>query len=175
VDLFVLGDSICQGAGASERERGFVTIVARELKASVTALVRGGATSATGAEWVDYVSRAPAPDLALVCYGMNDQTGVGLRRRERVPVEQYETNLAAVIRRLRERIPAIVLIAPFPHRDGSRTETYLHALRRLTDPDVRVADPNPWQPAWYATSNHPNDDGHARIAKVVLGVIDHER
>ena len=174
VDLFVLGDSICLGAGASERRRGFLTIVAHELGASLTYLSRGGATSATAAEWVDYVSRAPPPDLALVCYGMNDQTRRGPLRRERVPADQYQKNIGTVIGRLRERIPRVVLVAPFPHRSGSRTGAYVDALRRLADHNISVADPNPWQPDWYATSNHPNDLGHAHIATVVLNALNRE-
>lgn len=174
MDIFALGDSITQGAGASSLDRGFLSLVCAELDASVTRFQRGGATSATGADWIDYVTREPFPDLALVAYGVNDQIRSGLRRRQRVPPPEFEANIERIVRRMRDRwreIP-VVLLVPCPPQGFPPEPGYPEAIGRVaTAKGCLLAEPR-WDGAdLYSTPAHPNDAGHALLAEAVLQAL----
>lgn len=179
MDIFVLGDAIAQGARASRRECSFIHIVCERLEASPTSFCWSEATSATGAEWVDYITREPRPDLVIVAYGRNDQTlGGAFRRRVQVTPEAYYRNIVRIIDSLRERWADIdiCLVVPPPRRPGWRNDSGLYraALATAADQhDCRIAIPN-WNADTdlYAETNHPNDRGHALLAEAVLSSLD---
>jgi lysophospholipase L1-like esterase len=180
VELLVLGDSIARGDDSTRRERSFVGIVADRFGAGTSYFCRGGATSETGVEWCEYVWRAPQPDLIIISYGMNDQTlsGSRLRRRVQVEPERYRRNIGRIIRTVRGRgNAAVLLVAPPPaHPDwesaSGRTLEYLAALQECGEPVANV--PSVWGDARQLMvngKNHPGDDGHQLIADACLAAI----
>ena len=180
MQLLVLGDSIARGDESTSHEQSFIGIVAGRLGAGTTYFCRGGATSATGVEWCEYVWTAPHADLVIVSYGMNDQTleGPRLRRRVRVEPDRYRRNIAGIMRGVREHGDvSLLLVAPPPaHPDwegaSGRTLEYLAALRELGEP---VADvPSFWgDPRRLMANgkNHPGDEGHRLIAEACLAAL----
>jgi lysophospholipase L1-like esterase len=180
MQLLVLGDSIARGDESTSSEQSFVGIVSGRLGATTSYFCRGGATSATGAEWCKYVWTAPHADLVIVSYGMNDQTleGSRLRRRVRVEPDRYRRNVAEIVRGVREHgdVPVLLVAPPPAYPDwedsSGRTLEYLAALQKLGEP---VADvPSIWgDPRRLMANgkNHPGDEGHRLIAEACLAAL----
>jgi len=183
-----LGDSTVEGIGASSDARNYVTQIHTRLRAvypraAVINLGRGGATSADVVN--DQLDRAilMKPNLVTLSVGPNDITG-------RVPVTDYEDNVATIFRRLTGQINAVVVVnllpdlAVTPRFRRSETESAVAELtvdfntaleRQARRFGVEVVDL--YRPSQYelprrpelvaADGYHPSDLGYARWAELL--------
>src|SRR2546425_82081 len=107
-----LGDSTVQGVGASSKDRNYVSRLLSRLRtlypnARVVNLGIGGATSADVlAGQLDQAIELK-PDLVTLSIGPNDIT-------QGVPVESYEHNVEAILRRLNDKTRAVIVVNLLP-------------------------------------------------------------
>ena len=183
-----LGDSTVEGIGASSDARNYVAQIHTRLRAvypraAVINLGRGGATSADVLN--DQLDRAilMKPNLVTLSVGPNDITG-------RVPVTDYEDNVATIFRRLTGQINAVIVVnllpdlAATPRFRRSETESAVAELtvefnaaleRQAHRYGVEVVDlykPSqyelPRRPELVASDGyHPSDLGYARWAELL--------
>lgn len=167
----VLGDSMCQGVGASAPARGWVGQLAARLAADGHDLAVVN-LSATGARTTDVLAqqlplldqvppapRAAAAPLVTALVGSNDLFG-GRTPRAELPRAMAE---------LAQRLPpgSVVATLPQPARAAGLANRPLEAASqagRLRVVDMRTAGPASWRGRLAADRFHPNDAGYAAIA-----------
>ena len=192
LSLVVLGDSISAGCNASGWAEGppfqpaYPELLQRHLserfqgKVNLHNLSVGGRDTAWAVEMVDKVVEQQ-PDLVVFAMGMNDSAGR--------PAEEYRTNTAAVIAKVREKVPGcefILVASMLGNRDWTRLKPelfgeYRDVLAKLCGPGVALADlTTVWQTFlegkkdWDQTGNgvnHPNDFGHRVYAQVIATLL----
>ncbi len=171
-----LGDSMSQGIGASDFDRGFVGQLGERLVA------RGRAhrivnLSVSGARIEDALERqVPAmealaaeglhPDLVTVLIGSND-----------VVTPRYRKGMDQRFAELLARLPtgAVVANLPNPHKEARAIDAMLR--RAAADDEVVLADirrhgPRSWRGRLAADRFHPNDKGYAAMADVFARALD---
>lgn len=123
---------------------------------------------------------AHKPHLVTVMFGLNDMT--------RVPLEDYEANLATIIRKCRETGAEVILCTPnsvaeTPARPIAKLLEYLEGIRRVSEREqapvadchaafeaVRAGDPFQWLMR-MSDEIHPNMMGHKLIAEKIVQAI----
>ena len=166
---------------------------AQGIVAEVTNVGLGGERTDGAIQRLDADVIAKRPQIVTVMYGTNDsyvdpeQTESGLTR------EAYEANLREIVRQLRERNMAVVLMTEPRWAEGSppngvgedpnvRLEPYMDACRRVArELDAPLVDHFAhWSAVarrgtklmpWTTDGCHPNPRGHAELAHRVIQVL----
>jgi lysophospholipase L1-like esterase len=188
IQYVALGDSTVEGVGASTPEHNYVSRLHERLRAVYPAaravnLGVGGATSADVLRRQLDRAIALRPHLVTLAIGPNDIT-------TRVPVEAYEKNVDAILRRLHGETRAVTVVNLIPdlvvtprfraHRArnalGRQTVRFNEALERrsrehgaeLVDLYLASQREVPARPELIgADGYHPSDVGYARWAELV--------
>jgi len=189
VTICLTGDSISEGYDVSGFHRvppyqpAFGQLVATALEQQYGAPVRLhnlGMAGWTAADAVWDVPRiaAPAPDLVIVAFGMNDASYAD--------AGEFAGNISSVMRRVRDAVADVefLLVSPMlPTPECSwvipeRFADYRAALAGFTGEGVDLADVTGIWTALVARKhphdlsgnglNHPNDFGHRIYAQVIL-------
>lgn len=179
--LVSYGHSWVDGDGASSGRSSFVAVAARQLGLGLDNRAVGGSGSTATAELV--VSNPPpqAP-LYVVMTGLNDLRLFGT---EPSALSGYSAALRRILTTLRRTSPSSLMIAvaqPYlvdfslhpPHNRGSNTliDEYNSVLRRACAEYSRVAlaEADDWDAAHMLDDDtvHPNDAGHACLARAVI-------
>jgi lysophospholipase L1-like esterase len=164
----VLGDSLCQGIGASSVERGWVLQTAARLGDDGVAL-RIVNLSVSGARVEELIDRQlPAlealgvqPDVVSVMIGSNDL----IRRR-------YRERLPAALERLVGLVPPGSLIATMPAVDRGFASIINPIVDRAVQQRGLVAVPFEGGPGMRAADHfHPNDAGYAAMARPYVAAV----
>ena len=175
------GDSIAAGGEASEPELRFPARFGKYLqeqfpkaKVEVVDASIPGYTSQQGLEWFEkYLGPVEKPDLVLLGFGMNDHNIPGFG----VEVEKFKQNFIALVKMIRERKGAeVIIFSTMPpnetwhygsHRMGQYAEAAKQAAAQVQCAYVDVY--SVWQmvlrrkdqPSLLGNNiNHPNDFGH---------------
>jgi lysophospholipase L1-like esterase len=182
--LSAYGHSWVYGTGARRHSEGFVELAARELGVRLNNQAESGSLSTETARLV--IAQPPAPaDVFVVMTGFNDarlhgSTPAGQR--------QYEESLEIVLHALHKADPQAVVLAieqPYvedysghaPYDQGSNaTVDRYNAILRATVSSVAAARTmvvDEWDPATMLAKDnvHPNDRGHAVLARSLVGAV----
>lgn len=188
VRYVALGDSTVEGIGASSAETNYVSLLHRRLTAIYPAAeaINLGVGGATAADVVaGQLSRAVEvrPHLVTLSIGPNDIT-------RRVPLEQYERNIEAILKALTEETRAVIVVSLIPDlavtprfraspaRElvGRLAVQFNDAVRRQTEGrpvtlvDLYAASRAevPARPELVSRDGyHPSDAGYARWAELM--------
>jgi acyl-CoA thioesterase I len=178
VKIVAFGDSITAGGDVSKPElifwRRWVDDLQRKYPAARISAVNGatgGDSTIQGKERLQAKVLEEKPDLVLIGFGMNDHNVMG------VPIEVFEMNLQEMIRRIRSRTGAeVVLFSAFPPNPKwkfgtHRMAEYAAATERVAR-EMRCAFADVFS-NWQSLAarkkpedllgnniNHPNDFGH---------------
>lgn len=176
--LLAYGDSITAGGDATAVELRFQQQYAGHLRAlfpkaeiEVENGATGGDTTRQGLQRLEEKVLTRAPDLVLIGFGMNDHN-VGS-----VPLEEFEDNLVTLVKQIRERTGAeVILYSTFPPNPdwkfgAHRMELYAAATARAAErahcafADVysvwmKVLERKTPSSLLGNNINHPNDFGH---------------
>jgi lysophospholipase L1-like esterase len=174
--LLFLGDSISNGNGATSIDRAYPQLVASELAERFANWSKGGRTSRDGFALREEALLQAMPDWLIVQFGTNDMKPVARRwrklRRGRevaVPADEYVELTRKICQSGMRCCGARALVVSPPPIEPFRRE-YVDGLKLLGYP-VAVAR---WRPGMVADDGaHPNDAGHAEIARAVVEAIRH--
>jgi lysophospholipase L1-like esterase len=183
--LTAYGHSWIQGDGASHTSHRLVDVAARQLGCVPNNLGVGGTLSTQIADLVDRES-PPASLLYLVMTGLNDAR---LHGASLEAMKSYAAALQTIFHALTTANPAALTIAleqphladysrHAPHNRGSDAliDAYNRRLRAVSTgrPRVLVAAAAGWDPPMMLSVDtvHPNDAGHAELARAVVRVAD---
>jgi len=183
-----LGDCTVQGVGASSKDRNYVSRLLSRLRtlypnARVVNLGIGGATSADVLAGQLDPAIEIKPDLVTLSIGPNDIT-------QGVPVESYEHNVEAILRRLNDKTRAVIVVNLLPDLAvtprfrgrpqeatvGRLTTRFNDALRRqATATGAEIVDlyevsreEVPRRPELVGSDGyHPSDVGYERWAELM--------
>jgi acyl-CoA thioesterase I len=185
VTVCLTGDSISEGYdvsgfhGVPPYQPAFGQLVARALEQNVHLhnLAAAGWTAADAARPTPRIA-APAPDLVMIAFGMNDASYAD--------AGEFAANVSSVMQRVRDDVPGVefMLVSSMlptpechwvvPRRFGE----YRTALEEMTGEGVDLADVTGLWTAIVARKdphdlagnglNHPNDFGHRLYAQVIL-------
>jgi acyl-CoA thioesterase-1 len=195
ITVVCLGDSVTVGEreGVS-RSEAFCARLPRDLKsagldvATVNAGV-GGNTTADALRRFDRDVLARKPNVVLIMFGINDSWIETGHDAPTLTVQEYQANLRTMLVRLRQSRIAAVLVTPnpvaapkFPASCNERLATYVEAMRKIAHeqhlPLVDVFAKFEGAVAAGATyetllvdSMHPNGNGHALIARLILETL----
>jgi lysophospholipase L1-like esterase len=159
-----LGDSLTTGHGATDGHE-YPTLLGQRLGLAIKNLGQDGDTTADGLRRLDAVV-ALRPRVVLLCLGGNDAL-------LQTPREETFRNLAAIIDRLHPQGAFVVLIgirsATLRDKNEEHFERLANEKRVLYVPNFLsglLADPR-----LMSDTIHPNDEGYARIAERLEGVL----
>ncbi len=173
--ILLFGDSIIKGAASKLEHR--VQEHAPEVGVELINAGISGETSRDGMARLDSVV-GTAPDVAVICFGMNDW-------RKGVSRSEYKRNVGGMIDAF---VAAGVRVLPMTlnpvtegHRAASNREvdSYSEAVRELAfEKRVKIADVNAvWRDKiWPARRGlrdaiHPNDSGNELVCETLLHVL----
>jgi acyl-CoA thioesterase I len=188
-----LGDSTVEGVGATSTDRNYVSRLYERLRsvypnARVQNLGRGGATSADVLRRQLDRAVAQRPQLVTLSIGPNDIT-------TRVTVRAYESNLDAILGRLRNETAAVIVVNLIPdlavtprfsrsdarEAVGRQSIAFNEVVERLGRAhgvdlvDLFTASrlELPLRPDLVWTDGyHPSDLGYARWAELVWAAVE---
>ena len=186
--MVAYGHSWVQGDGASDPRHRMVDLVARSLALSPCNLGVGGSSTT---ETATHIAKCPPPSaqLYLLLAGLNDARLYG---KAREGLARYAEALRSIVEACRSSAPlATIVVVEQPHLlDYSRypphdqgsddaVDLYNAALRRvarqLVSPShaVLVARAAQWDQATMLADDtvHPNDAGHAELARSVTDTV----
>jgi len=173
--IVLIGDSISAGAGASAPRRAYAWQLERSLsrRHRVVNYARGGGSVRGDVGSVDPAdfpgAAALRPDVVVIALGTNDYA-VG------VPLDEFGAGYEAALQTFRFA-ETVVCVTPYRRSDlseatlnsaGSRPDDYRNAVHEVCEADGRrVLDGIEALPSQSMLGDglHPNDVGHARIAK----------
>jgi lysophospholipase L1-like esterase len=191
--LVALGDSVTLGVRSDKSVRAhqtFAALLEKRLQEKVVNAGVGGNNSAQMLERLDRDVLARKPRVVLLMAGLNDAAyvdpGPVARDEPRVPVDEYEKNLTAIVRRVRRDFGKVVILTPNPMTRKYRYQDfpfyqqndindgvapYAEVARRVARQTnsclvdvfaewVRQREHRNWLPDGI----HPNPEGHRRIA-----------
>jgi len=179
--LVAYGHSWVQGDGASRPASRFVDLVGSRLGGEPTNLGAGGTLSTHTSDLLSH-EPAPASRIYVVMTGLNDARLFGDSRTE---LESYSVALQTIFATLASVNPAALIVAveqpPLadyslyaPHNRGSDMVLDAHNLRlravAARFPRVATANVTGWDPKTMLAADtvHPNDAGHAQVARAVV-------
>lgn len=174
VRMLVAGDSLAAGFFASEKARGFTSLVADAVgPVEMTTAAQAHQTLTTVAAVTDVPA---ALDLAVIELGTND---VGIP----TPLVDFEQQYVGLLDRIRASSPtaALVCLGTWTSDGGAYDEVIARTCRERGGIPVGLADafadPANHGPAGRETINgegdefHPNDAGHRAIAERILSAL----
>ena len=170
VSVRIVGDSIGAGAGAEPAENGWANLLRGELRrqynvsVSITNISMGGNTSYAG-----YVRTISLPDdadfdLAILCYGQNDE------------IDHFSLYYESVVRAIKSRFPKCDLMSILESSQRSYTEK-IQPIQQIAEhyeyPIVDTIEPfaENFDALTTIDGIHPNNDGHTVYFEKVLEQI----
>ncbi len=181
--IVCFGDSVTGVYYHTGGRRAYTEILGLRLadafpKSSIQAINAGvsGNTTVNALERIERDVLAHKPDLVTVMFGLNDMT--------RVPLEDYRTNLKAIIERCRAAGSEVVLctsnnVEDTTDRPTAKLLEYAAVVREVADEqkvpladcynafeDIRQKDVRAWS-LLMSDEIHPNMDGHKQIARTI--------
>ncbi|WP_433167093.1 SGNH/GDSL hydrolase family protein [Kribbella sp. CA-247076] len=179
--LGAYGHSWVYGTGARAHSEGFAVLAARELGLDLNNHAASGSLSTETARLV--TAQAPEPaDVFVVMTGFNDARLYGAAPAGR---RQYEDSLEVLFRALHKADPKALLLAieqpyvedysghsPYDRATDTILDQYNAVLRAVVTalPFAATVVVDGWDArTMIAPDNvHPNDDGHAVLARAVV-------
>lgn len=190
VRIACLGDSVTGVYYHTGGRRAYTDMLAIALKrlypnTQVEAFNAGisGNTTVDALKRLESDVLARKPHLVTVMFGLNDMT--------RVPMDQFEANLGAIIGQCRGIGAEVMLCTPNSVTDTAdrpvvKLEEYVAAIRRVGEQEqvplidcyaafekVRAEDPSKWL-MLMSDEIHPNMSGHKYIAETIAGAVSGE-
>ncbi len=176
--VVILGDSLAAGYGVDPTE-AFPALVQKKADSAglaVTVVNAGvsGDTTAGGVRRLDWLLKRPV-DILVIELGGND----GLRG---TPVASTRTNLMTMVRKARERYPAVQVVLAGMQMPPSMGQDYAAEFRDLFE-SVARAEKTALIPFLLegvggieslnqADQIHPNPQGHLKVAENVWKVLE---
>lgn len=170
VNILVVGDSIGEGAGASDAAHRWANLLQYNLqktygvKASLTNVSMGGNTSYAGYVRTMALDDGVDYDLVVLCYGQNDSK------------DYFGLYYESIIRAVRSRYPKASVISILESSQKDYTEKMQIIQATAEHYGIPIADTiAPFQANYDALvkdSVHPNDDGHQVYYQTVMNVIE---
>ena len=176
--ILFFGDSLTSGYGLG-REQAYPALVQARIDSlgwnfRVVNAGLDGETSAAGLRRVDWVLRRPV-DVFVLELGGND----GLRG---LPLQQTESNLAAILARAKEKNPGVELVIAGmqlpPNLGPDYTGDFRDIFPRLAEKSGALLIPFLLEGVggdpelMFSDGIHPNAAGHARVAAVVWASLE---
>ncbi len=169
-----IGDDYTTGVGASSPAKGFVPVLAGQLKIAPHAFgVPGGGyakPSSDGQTYVDVLDAVAAikPSIVVVTGGRNDQAD---------DPATLTTAVATFFATLHSKLPSatVVAVTPFwgdstaPSQITKLAGTVHDTVRSISGTYIDLLDPLLTHSTFMADSNDPNDAGYAAIATALAG------
>jgi lysophospholipase L1-like esterase len=163
--IVAFGDSLTYGIGASEAE-SYPSVLATLVGRPVVRSGVPGEVTAQGLERLPQVIEEHQPRLMIVCLGGNDM----LRK---VAEGEVRSNLRSILRTIRERGIAVVLIGvPRPALITSAAEFYADIATEFGIPyEGKVVTSVLYSPDMKADPIHPNAKGYRRMAEAIAELL----
>jgi lysophospholipase L1-like esterase len=163
--VLAFGDSLTYGTGAAEHE-SYPAVLERLIGRRVVRSGVPGETTAQGLRRLPQALDEHRPRLVIVCLGGNDM----LRK---VSEEETRKNLRAILRALKERGTAAVLVGvPRPSVLGAPPEFYAQLAREFAIPyEGSVLRSVLYSPELKSDPIHPNAAGYRRIAEAIAALL----
>lgn len=163
--IVAFGDSLTFGTGAAEPE-SYPAVLASLVGQPVVRSGVPGEVTAQGLQRLPEVIDEHRPRLVIVCLGGNDM----LRK---VGEAEIRSNLRAIIRTLKDRGIAVVLIGvPKPALITGTAEFYAEIAREFGIPyEGKVVTSVLYAPDMKADPIHPNAKGYRRMAEAVAALL----
>ncbi len=163
--IVAFGDSLTYGTGAAESE-SYPAVLAQLIGRKVVRAGVPGEVTAQGLARIEQVIEAYRPALVIVCLGGNDM----LRK---VDDAQVKKNLAEIIRAIRSRGIAVVLVGvPKPALITSAPAFYGELAREFEVPyEGKVVTDVMYQLELKADPIHPNAKGYRRMAEAIAELL----
>lgn len=165
--VLLLGDSISQGEGASDRAHAYAALLEHQTgREVVTAAGSGRNLRGVARQWA---TRRQAYPVVIVQVGGNDAS----RWREGWidNAAEWEAVYRLLITDMRASgVGRVIVVTPGPG-GNARVEGYAAAARRLSDVATVVDTWPTMRPAHYVDGVHPNDAGHAELARLIGGAL----
>jgi len=163
--IVAFGDSLTYGTGAAESE-SYPAVLAQLIGRKVVRAGVPGEVTAQGLARLEQVIEAHRPALMIVCLGGNDM----LRR---VDDAQVRKNLGEIIRTIRERGIAVVLVGvPKPALITSAPAFYGELAKEFGIPyEGKVVTDVLYQLELKADPIHPNAKGYRRMAEAIAQLL----
>ncbi len=163
--IVAFGDSLTYGTGAAEHE-SYPAVLAQLIGREVIRAGVPGEVTAQGLQRLPQVIEEFQPKLVIVCLGGNDM----LRK---VSTAEIKSNLRAIIKTLRDRGIAVVLLGvPQPALITSAPEFYGELAKEFAIPyDGKTVTSVLYSPDMKADPIHPNAKGYRRLAEAVAELL----
>jgi len=172
VKILIVGDSIGNGDGASDDSHKWENLLREQIKkeyhsnVDITNVSMGGTTSFAGFARVSMLSGEEDFDLAIICYGQNDD--------EENFAEYYESVIQALLKKY-DGIELISILESAQKEYTPKMETIKWICGAYSIPvaDTIAAYNASEIPYAELVSDgvHPNNTGHQIYAEVIFGVI----
>lgn len=163
--IVAFGDSLTYGTGASENE-SYPAVLAQLIGRKVVRAGVPGEVTAQGLARLLEVLEEHRPSLVIVCLGGNDM----LRK---VSDPEIVKNLRAIVRALRERSVAVVLVGvPRPSLITSAPEFYAELGKEFGIPyEGRIVTDVLYQRGLKSDPIHPNALGYRKMAEAIAELL----
>ncbi len=163
--VVAFGDSLTYGTGAAENE-SYPAVLSQLIGRQVVRAGVPGEVTAQGLRRLPQVIEEHRPRLVIVCHGGNDM----LRK---VSDTEIRSNLRAIIRTLKERGIAVVLVGvPKPALLTSAPEFYAELAKEFGIPyEGKVVTGVLYSPEMKADPIHPNAKGYRRMAEAIAELL----
>ena len=163
--VVAFGDSLTYGTGAAENE-SYPAVLSQLIGRQVVRAGVPGEVTAQGLRRLPQVIEEHRPRLVIVCLGGNDM----LRK---VSDTEIRSNLRAIIRTLKERGIAVVLVGvPKPALLTSAPEFYAELAKEFGIPyEGKVVTGVLYSPEMKADPIHPNAKGYRRMAEAIAELL----
>ena len=163
--VVAFGDSLTYGTGAAENE-SYPAVLSQLIGRQVVRAGVPGEVTAQSLRRLPQVIEEHRPRLVIVCHGGNDM----LRK---VSDTEIRSNLRAIIRTLKERGIAVVLVGvPKPALLTSAPEFYAELAKEFGIPyEGKVVTGVLYSPEMKADPIHPNAKGYRRMAEAIAELL----
>jgi lysophospholipase L1-like esterase len=163
--IVAFGDSLTFGTGAQEEE-SYPAVLGRLIGRSVVRAGVPGEVTGQGLARLPAILDAHRPRLVIVCLGGNDM----LRQAADADISR---NLRAIIRTLKERGIAVVLVGvPRPALITSAPEFYAQIAKEFGIPyEGKIVTSVLYSAELRSDPIHPNAQGYRRIAEAIAELL----
>jgi lysophospholipase L1-like esterase len=163
--IVAFGDSLTYGTGAAENE-SYPAVLSQLIGRQVVRAGVPGEVTAQGLRRLSSVIEEHRPRLVIVCLGGNDM----LRKVADAEIKQ---NLRAIIRTIKERGIAVVLVGvPKPALLTSAPEFYAELAKEFGIPyEGKVVTSVMYSPEMKADPLHPNAKGYRKMAEAIAELL----
>lgn len=163
--IVAFGDSLTYGTGASEQE-SYPAVLGQLIGREVVRAGVPGEVTGQGLQRLESVIEEHRPRLVIVCLGGNDML-------KRLSMADTRSNLRAIIKTLKERDIAVVLIGvPQPALLSSPPDFYSELAREFAIPyEGEILKTVLYAAEMKADPIHPNARGYRKIAEAVAALL----